>query len=240
MLETPHALLCEVYCLVSKILLNNDRYAKYYLPSFGASLIILISVSQLQPLKLLLKTGVRTLNIQRGNFLSHGTMHESFQALQNSVAKFKEKKVTEYNSPVIPENPLRSFWLQTVQFFPKKVLTKGEYITSLFCFWCGSLQAFGRTCTVAFLISSLSSQEEGFDNEEQKSDKHPSLQFFKIVVYFKMAYFTKKSNTDLVWSNYQMVWNTMNTLLTQQKFPSELRGPHDLPHNSQHINQAST
>lgn len=53
--------------------------------------------------------GVRILNLQRGNFLSHGTMHESFQALQNPVAKFKEKKVTEYNSPLIPENHFRKF-----------------------------------------------------------------------------------------------------------------------------------
>lgn len=230
MLETPHALLYAVYCVVSKILPNNDRYTKYYLPSFGASLIILISVSQLQPLKLLLKTGVRTLNIQRGNFLSHGTMHESFQALQNPVAKFKEKKVTEYNSPVIAENPLRSFWLQTVQFFPKKVLTKGEYITSLFCFWCGSPQAFGKTCTVVFLISLLSSQEEGkalIMKSRNLINTHlcSSLKYRCTLKW----HILHKSNTDLVRSNYQMVWNIMNTLLKQQKFPSELRGPHDLP-----------
>lgn len=78
-----------------------------HLPSLLGSLIILISISQ--SLKLLQKMGVIVLHVQRDEFLRHGTTHESFQVPQSPAAKFKKKKVTEYNPPVIFENYLRKF-----------------------------------------------------------------------------------------------------------------------------------
>lgn len=85
----------------------TDTQRITHLPSLLGSLIILISISQ--SLKLLQKMGVIVLHVQRDKFLRRGTTHESFQVPQSPAAKFKKKKVTEYNPPVIFENYLRKF-----------------------------------------------------------------------------------------------------------------------------------
>lgn len=46
---------------------------------------------------------VTVLHVGRDTFLNHGTTHESFQVPQSPAAKFKKKKVSAYNPPVIFE-----------------------------------------------------------------------------------------------------------------------------------------
>lgn len=76
-------------------------------------------------------------------------MHESFQAPQTPVAKFKKQKVSEYNPPLLKEILATNYSYFFHQKKKKNVLIKGKQICHLFVVLFGIklYSSFLKTCT---------------------------------------------------------------------------------------------